>query len=61
MDPRLFQLAAPFRRQISTASVHLKTIAQPGLLQGRRIKQWTFSKRNRAQISALERAICEWI
>jgi DNA-binding transcriptional ArsR family regulator len=40
-----------------TASEHLKILAQAGLLRGKKIKQWTFYKRNEAQIAALKRSI----
>ena len=44
-----------------TASEHLKILAQAGLLRGKRIKQWTFYKRNEAQIVALKRSIFDRI
>jgi DNA-binding transcriptional ArsR family regulator len=40
-----------------TASEHLKILAQAGLLRGKKIKQWTFYKRNEAQIAALKRSL----
>lgn len=40
-----------------TASEHLKILAQAGLVRGKKIKQWTFYKRNEAQIAALKRSI----
>ena len=40
-----------------TASEHLKILAQAGLLRGKKIKQWTFYKRNEAQIAALKRSV----
>ena len=40
-----------------TASEHLKILVQAGLVRGKRIKQWTFYKRNEAQIVALKRSI----
>ncbi len=40
-----------------TASEHLKILVQAGLVRGKRIKQWTFYKRNKAQIAALKRSI----
>lgn len=40
-----------------TASEHLKILAQAGLVRGKRIKQWTFYKRNDARIAALKRSI----
>ena len=44
-----------------TASEHLKILAQAGLLRGKKIKQWTFYKRNEAQIAALKRSIFDRI
>ena len=40
-----------------TASEHLKILAQAGLIRGKRIKQWTFYKRNDVQITVLKRSI----
>ncbi|MBS1840211.1 MAG: winged helix-turn-helix transcriptional regulator, partial [Acidobacteria bacterium] len=42
-----------------TASEHLKILAQTGLIQGRRIKQWTFYKRNEAEIRNWKRSLLE--
>jgi DNA-binding transcriptional ArsR family regulator len=44
-----------------TASEHLKILAQAGLVRGKKIKQWTFYKRNEAQIAALKRSIFDRI
>lgn len=40
-----------------TASEHLKILAQAGLVRGKKIKQWTFYKRNEVQIAGLKRTI----
>ena len=40
-----------------TASEHLKILSKAGLLQTRRIKQWTFYKRDEARIKALKKLI----
>jgi ArsR family transcriptional regulator len=40
-----------------TASVHLKILCRAGLLHARRIKQWTFYKRNESRIREVKRAI----
>lgn len=40
-----------------TASEHLKILAGAGLLRARRIKQWTFYKRDEAHIQALKAEI----
>ena len=38
-----------------TASEHLKVLTQSGLIQGKRIRQWTFYKRDEARIRELRR------
>ena len=40
-----------------TASEHLKILTQAGLLRGKRIKQWTFYKREEKAIAQLKRAL----
>jgi DNA-binding transcriptional ArsR family regulator len=40
-----------------TVSGHLKVLSQAGLLRTKRIKQWTFYRRDEARIRALKRAI----
>jgi DNA-binding transcriptional ArsR family regulator len=40
-----------------TASEHLKILLRAGLVRGKRIKQWTFYKRDEARIAKLKRAI----
>jgi ArsR family transcriptional regulator len=40
-----------------TVSEHLKILAQAGLMSSKRIKQWTFYKRDEARIAKLKRAI----
>jgi DNA-binding transcriptional ArsR family regulator len=40
-----------------TVSEHLRVLSQAGLLSSRRVKQWTFYKRDEARISELKRAI----
>jgi ArsR family transcriptional regulator len=40
-----------------TVSEHLKVLTQAGLLRSRRIKQWTFYKRDEEAIRALKSAI----
>jgi DNA-binding transcriptional ArsR family regulator len=37
-----------------TTSEHLKILTQAGLLRSKRIKQWTFYKRDETQIKALK-------
>ena len=40
-----------------SASDHLKILAQAALICGKRIKQWTFYKRNEAQIRHCKRTL----
>ena len=40
-----------------TASEHLRILSQVDLIQGKRIKQWTFYKRNEKSIKKLRRLI----
>jgi ArsR family transcriptional regulator len=40
-----------------TASEHLKILAQAGLLRAKRIKQWTFYKRDEVRIKEIKRTI----
>ncbi len=44
-----------------TVSEHLRILAQSGLLRARRIKQWTFYKRDEARIREVKRAIVKAI
>jgi DNA-binding transcriptional ArsR family regulator len=40
-----------------TVSEHLRVLAQAGLVRARRIKQWTFYRRDEARIRAIKKAI----
>ena len=40
-----------------TASEHLRVLTLAGLIRGKRIKQWTFYKRDEAAIAKIKRAI----
>ena len=40
-----------------TASEHLKVLSQAGLVRAKRIKQWTFYKRDEARIREIKKAI----
>ena len=42
-----------------TASQHLKILSQAGLIQGTRIKQWTFYRRDERAISALKQMVAK--
>lgn len=39
-----------------TASEHLRVLTQAGLIRGKRIKQWTFYKRDETRIREIKRA-----
>lgn len=40
-----------------TVSEHLKILSQAGLVRGKRIKQWTFYRRDETRIREIKRAI----
>ena len=44
-----------------TVSEHLKILAQAGLVRSKRIKQWTFYKRDEARIREVKRAILKTV
>jgi DNA-binding transcriptional ArsR family regulator len=44
-----------------TVSEHLKILSQAGLLRAKRVKQWTFYKRDEARIARLKTAMLEKI
>jgi DNA-binding transcriptional ArsR family regulator len=48
-------IARKLRVSQPTASEHLKILQQAGLIRGKRIKQWTFYKRDEAQIAKIKR------
>lgn len=50
-------IARKLRVSHPTASEHLKILAAVGLIRGKRIKQWTFYKRNEGQIAVLKRSV----
>jgi DNA-binding transcriptional ArsR family regulator len=40
-----------------TASEHLKVLTQAGLIRGKRLKQWTFYKRDESRIRRFKKSI----
>ena len=48
-------IARKLRVTQPTASEHLKILQQAGLIRGKRIKQWTFYKRDEAQIRTIKK------
>jgi DNA-binding transcriptional ArsR family regulator len=54
-------IATKLRVSQPTASEHLKILLQAGLVRGKRIKQWTFYKRDEARIKKIKRMILRGI
>ena len=50
-------IARKLRVSQPTASEHLKVLAAAGLIRGKRIKQWTFYKRDETGIKQLKKMI----
>ena len=50
-------IARKLRISQPTASEHLRILTRAGLLRPRRIKQWTFYKRDEKRIAAVKRAL----
>jgi DNA-binding transcriptional ArsR family regulator len=50
-------IAKKLRVSQPTVSEHLKILSQAKLLHGKRIKKWTFYKRNEKQIAELKKVI----
>jgi DNA-binding transcriptional ArsR family regulator len=50
-------IAKKLRVTQPTASEHLKILQQTGLIRGKRIKQWTFYKRDETQIAKIKQLI----
>jgi len=42
-----------------TLSEHMKVLSQAGLVRAKRIKQWTFYKRDEARIAEIKRTIAD--
>jgi len=50
-------IARKLRVSHPTASEHLKVLSQAGLLRGKRIKQWTFYKRDESSIRKIRKML----
>jgi len=50
-------IAEKLRVSHPTASEHLKILSQAGLIRGKRIKQWTFYKRNESTIRKIKKTV----
>jgi len=54
-------IARKLRVSHPTASEHLKILSQAGLLRGKRIKQWTFYKRDEREIRKIKKTMLQKI
>jgi DNA-binding transcriptional ArsR family regulator len=54
-------IAAKLRVSQPTASEHLRILTQAGLVRGKRIKKWTFYKRDEAGIQRLKALVADEI
>jgi ArsR family transcriptional regulator len=50
-------IARKLRVSQPTASEHLKILQQAGLIRGKRIRQWTFYRRDEANIGKIKKLI----
>jgi ArsR family transcriptional regulator len=50
-------IARKLRVSQPTASEHLRVLAQAGLVKGKRIRQWTFYRRDEERIRMIKKAI----
>ena len=50
-------IAKKLRVSHPTASEHLKILSQAGLIRGKRIKQWTFYKRDESAIRKIKKTL----
>jgi DNA-binding transcriptional ArsR family regulator len=50
-------IAEKLRVSHPTASEHLKILSQAGLIRGKRIKQWTFYKRDESAIRKIKKTV----
>ena len=50
-------IAEKLRVSHPTASEHLKILSQAGLIRGKRIKQWTFYKRDESTIRKIKKTV----
>ena len=54
-------IAKKLRVSQPTASEHLRILCQAGLIRGKRIKKWTFYKRDEQRITAIKNEITRTI
>lgn len=53
-------IATKLRVSQPTAGEHLKVLERAGLIEGKRIRQWVFYRRNEKRISEVKRAMRHW-
>jgi DNA-binding transcriptional ArsR family regulator len=53
-------IAEKLRVSQPTASEHLRVLTQAGLIRAKKIRQWTFYKRDEKQIAAFKRDLARW-
>src|ERR1044072_8971890 len=51
------RIAEKLRVSAPTVSEHLRVLTRAGLIRGKRIKQWTFYKRDEKRIAEVKRAL----
>jgi len=54
-------IAAKLRISQPTASEHLRILSHAGLIRGKRIKKWTFYKRDERRIRAMKKVIAKQV
>ena len=57
----LLLIAEKLGVSLPTASEHMKVLAQSGLVRSKRIKQWTFYRREESRIDAVKQEIADTI
>ena len=56
----LLFIAEKLRVSQPTASEHLRVLTEAGLIRAKKIRQWTFYKRDEKQIAALKKDLARW-
>jgi DNA-binding transcriptional ArsR family regulator len=54
-------IAAKLQISQPTASEHLRILSHAGLIRGKRIKKWTFYKRDESRIKAMKKVIAKQV
>lgn len=53
-------IAEKLRVSQPTASEHLRVLTEAGLIRAKKIRQWTFYKRDEKQIAAFKKDLARW-